>query len=215
MLRKVWFALSNAARSGARPPPENSTTASLDLAPSEPAGAGLMEVTGIYQDGKGTYLPGDSVEFFQSDLRITPLCSANRSLNALLPAAALARLTGLMETCRGKGALLKIPALLNAQTGVVGEPSLPPDYPKGASVFYYFFVDSNGDGRVSPDNDAYALVWQNGIHLTRIEHADRTVYELTTDLTSTDAELIRETEAGGVSEGVFFVPLRLTATRLK
>lgn len=200
MFRKVWVALSNASRFGARPPPENSTTADLDLAPSAPPGPGLAEVAGIYQDGKGTYLPGDAVEFFQSDLRITPLCSASRSLNVQLPAAALARLTGPMETCRGRGGLLKIPALLNAQTGVIGERSLPPDYPKGASVFYYFLVDTDGDGRFSPDDDAYTLVWQSGIHLTRTEHADRTVYELATDLTSSDAELIRETDAGGRSE---------------
>jgi hypothetical protein len=215
MLRKVWLALSNASRFGRRPRLWNATTADLDLARSAPPGPGLTEVTGIYQDGKGTYLPGDSVEFFQSDLRITPLCSASRSLNVLLPAAALVRLTGPMETCRGRGGLLKIPALLNARTGVMGEPSLPPDYPMGASVFYYFVVDSNGDGRFSLDDDAYTLVWQSGIHLTRSEHSDRTVYELTTELTSPDAELIRETDAGGVSEGVFPMPLRLTATRSK
>jgi hypothetical protein len=61
-------------------------------------------------------------------------------------------------------------------------------------------VASNGDGSFSPDDDAYTLVWQSGIHLTRTEHADRTVYELATDLTSPDAELIRESDTGGVSE---------------
>jgi hypothetical protein len=215
MLRKVWQALSNAPRSGARPPPKSSTSADFDLAPSPSPNPGLTEVTGIYQDGKGTYRPGDAVEFFQSDLRVTPLCSANRSFQILLPAAARARLAGPIETCRGRWSLLKIPAVLNAETGVVGEPSLPPDYPKGASVFYSFLVDTKGDGRFSLDDDAYHLVWQSGIHLTRTECLDRTVYSLTTDLTSPDAELIRDTDTGGVSEGVFPVPLRLTATRLK
>jgi hypothetical protein len=215
MFRKVWLALFTASRSGARPQPENSTSADLELAPNTPTGVGLREVTGIYQDGKGTYGPGESVEFFQSDLRITPLCSADRSLNILLPAAALARLAGRMENCRGRGGLLKIPALLSAPTGVLGEPSLPPDYPKGASVFYYFHVDTDGDGKFSASDDAYHLIWQSGIHLSRTEHSDRTVYELTTLLTSSDAELIREADAGGVSEGIYPVPLRLTATRVK
>jgi hypothetical protein len=214
MFREVWRALSNGSRPGARPPPANSTTADLDVAPSAPL-PGLAEITGIYQDGRGTYLPRDSVEFFQNDLRITPLCSANRSFQILLPAAALARLAGPMETCRGKWSLLKIPALLAARTGIVGEPSLPPDYPKGASVFYSFLVDTKGDGTFSLDDDAYHLVWQSGIHLTRTEHADRTAYELTTEATSSDAELIRDTDTGGVSEGVFPVPLRLTVTRFK
>jgi hypothetical protein len=215
MLRRIWVVLSGACPFVAGPALTNSTSTELDLAPSVPAAPGLSEVTGIYQDGKGTYLAGDAVEFFHGDLRVTPLCSANRSLNALLPAAALSRLTGPMETCRGRGVLLKIPALLDARTGPLGEPSLPPDYPKGASVFYYFFVDSDGDGEFSSGDDAYHLVWQNGIHLTRTEHVDRTVYELTTALTSPNAELIRETDAGGVSEGVFAVPLRLTVSRLK
>jgi hypothetical protein len=215
MLRKLLLALSSASRFAARPPPENATSADLDLAPSASPDSGLTEVTGIYQDGKGTYLPGEAVEFFQCDLRITPLCSANRSFQVLLPAAALARLAGPMETCRGRWSLLKIPALLNARTGVVGEPSLPPDYPKGASVFYSFLVDRKGDGSFSLDDDAYHLVWQSGIHVTRTEQADRVVYELTTYLTSSDAELIRDTDTGGVSEGVFPVPLRLTATLRK
>lgn len=199
------------------PAPANSTTADLDLAPSTPPCPDLAEVTGIYQDGKGPYLPKDAVEFAPNgDLRITPLCSANRSLNVLLPSAALARLTGPMEVCRGTGGLLKIPALLNAQTSVVGEPSLPPDYPKGASVFYYFLVDTTGGGKFSlTTDDAYYLVWQSGIHVARVEHVDHTVFELTTALTSPDAELIRESDSGGVSEGVFPVPLRLAVTRSK
>lgn len=51
-------------------------------------------------------------------------------------------------------------------------------------------------------DDGYDLVWQSGIHLTRTEHVDHTVFELTTDLTSPNAGLIRETDTGGVSEGV-------------
>ena len=189
MLRKAFLARSRVSPFAARPLSRNSPTAVLSLMPSTPPCPDPAEVTGIYEDGKGAYLAGDAVEFaVNGDLRITPLCSANRSFNALLPAAALARLTGPMETCRGTGALLKIPALRNAKTGIVGEPSLPPDYPKGASVFFYFLVDTTGDGRFSlSTDDAYYLVWQSGIHLTRSEQGDHTLYELTTELTSPDA----------------------------
>src|SRR5438552_545936 len=117
------------ATSFAGKPPANSPTADLYLAPGTPPCSGLSEVTGIYQDGKGTYLPKDAVEFSQNgDLRVTPLCSVPRQFNVLLPATALAVLGAPFEACRGTGALLKIPALRDAPTGVVGQPSLPPDY---------------------------------------------------------------------------------------
>ena len=203
------------ASSFAGKPAPNSPTADLYVAPSTPPCSGLTEVTGVYQDGKGTYLPADSVAWGGTDLRVTPLCP-NRHLNILLPAAALTVLGGSFETCRGVGALLKIPALLDAQTGVVGQPSLPPDYSKAASVYYYFFVDSNHDGKFSSHNDTgYNFVWQSGIYLTRTEYVDRTVYDLTTDLTSPNAELIQGVGNGGTSKGVFCVPLRLMVTRLK
>lgn len=217
----IWaitaIALRSTHLSAGKPAPKNPTTADLYAVPTTSACPDLpTEVTGIYQDGKGTYLPNEKVEWASNgDLRITPLCSANRQLNVLLPAAAMALLSGSMELCRG-GTLLKIPALLNAQTGVVGQPSLPPDYPKAASVYFYFLVDTNRDGNFSLRNDdAYNLVWQSGIHLTRTEYFDRTTYELTTDLTSPNAELLRGAGNGGESKGVFCMPLRLTATRMK
>ncbi len=130
----------------------------------------------------------------------------------LLPAAASTVLGCPFETCRGMGALLKIPDLQGAQTGVVGIPSLAPEYPKANSVYYYFFADSNHDGTF---DTGYNLVWQSGIYLTRTEYSDRTVYDLTTDLTSPNAELIQGVGNGGTSKGVFCVPLRLMVTRLK
>jgi len=204
-------------------PPRNSPTADLYLAPSTPQCSGLTEVTGIYQDGRGTYLPGDSVVWADTpngiDLRIKPLCSGNRRLNALLPSAAIALLTGPINPCQDSGGLntiqLKIPDLQDAPTGVVGKPSLPPDYPKAESVYFYFLVDSNHDGRFDGRDDGYNLVWQSGIYLTRTEYFDRTVYELTTDLTSPNAELLQGIGNGGSSKGVFCVPLRLTVTQLK
>ena len=53
------------------------------------------------------------------------------------------------------------------------------------------------------------------LYLTRTELPDRTIYELTTDLTSPNAALFRGVGNGGVIEGEFCMPLRLTATQLK
>jgi hypothetical protein len=206
-----------------QPGPTNSLSVDLGLAPSAPPCSGLTEVTGIYQDGKGAYLPGDTVVWADTDngvdLRIKPLCSANRRLNPLLPSGAIALLTGPINPCQDSGDLntiqLKIPDLQDAPTGVVGKPSLPPDYPKAESVYFYFLVDSNHDGKFGAGDDGYNLVWQSGIYLTRTEYFDRTVYELTTDLTSPNAELFRGIGTGGLSEGVFCVPLRLMVTQPK
>lgn len=212
ILTTAAIALSSAALFAAKPA-RNLTTADLYLAPMTPPCTGLTEVTGIYQDGNGIYLTNEGVEFSGEDLNIRPSCSANRRINALLPAAALDQLSGPMGSCLEKGSvLLKIPALLNAQSGVVGLPS-PPN-PVFDSVHYYFLVDTNGNGKfaLNPDrDDSYNLVWQGGIWLTRTEYSDRTVYALTTDMTSHNAELFR----GQVSKGTFCVPLRLTATRMK
>jgi len=207
------IALSSPVVFAAKPPPNKPTTGDLYLAPTTPPCSGMTEVTGIYQDGKGTYLPNEGIAFgSDSDLNFQPLCSANRQFNVLLPAAALAQLTGPMGRCPTTGhILLKIPNLLNAQSGVVGLPH-PPN-PVWDSVHYYFAVDTNGDGKFGPPkDDTYNLVWQSGIWLTRTEYPDRTVYELTTDLTSHNAELFR---GATESKGSFCVPLRLTVTRLK
>ena len=206
-----------------KPGPAKSPTADLYLAPSTSPCPGFTEMTGIYQDGKCTYLPGDVVEWAGTtngiDLRIKPLCSANRQLNALLPNAATVLLTGPINRCQDSGSLntiqLKIPDLQAAQTGVVGKPSLPPDYPKADSVYFYFLVDSNHDGSFGRGDTGYNLVWQSGIYLTRTEYFDRTVYDLTTDLTSPNAELIQGVGNGGTSKGVFCVPLRLLVTQPK
>lgn len=210
------IALSSAILFAAKPPPPKPTTVDLYLAPTTPP-CGGTEVTGIYQDGKGIYLPTEGIGFGgdPGDLNFTPLCSANRRINALLPAAALAQLSGPMGSCRGSSGnvLLKIPALLNAQSGVVGLSS-PPN-PVWESVHYYFGVDTNGDGKFGPPrDDTYNLVWQSGIWLTRTEYVDRWVYELTTDLTSPNADLF----LGGdntQSLGTFCIPLRLIVTRMK
>lgn len=215
ILSMVAIALSDAVVFAAKPPPSNPTTVDLYLAPTTPPCSGMTEVTGVYQDGLGIYLPNEGIGFTSAgDLNIRPLCSENRRINALLPAAALSQLTGPMGSCLEQGSvLLKIPDLLNAQSGVVGLPA--PPSPWVDSVHYYFLVDTNGNGRfrLAPDkDDSYNLVWQSGIWLTRTEYVDRTVYELTTDMTSHNAELFR---GATESKGTFCVPLRLTVMRMK
>jgi hypothetical protein len=202
------------------PPPPPSPTVELYVAPGTPDATcpGETEVTGIYQDGGGIYLPNQGVGFNSGgDLNIRPLCSENREINALLPADALAELTGPMGTCLEAGSvLLKIPDLLNAQDGtVVGESSPPAGYID--SVHYYFLVDTNGNGKfkLAPDHDdSYNLVWQSGIWLTLTEYVDRWVYELTTDLTSPNADLFLGGD-NSQSLGTFCIPLRLIVTRMK
>ncbi len=197
------------------PTPPPSPTVDLYLAPSTPPCPGLAEVTGMYQDGQGIYLPDEGVAFnSDGDLNIRPSCPANRRLNALLPAAALAQLTGPMGSCLEQGSvLLKIPGLLNAQSGVVGLHT-----PPGPTTHYYFIVDSNGNGRfrLQPDRDnSYNLIWQRGIWLERTEYIDRTVYDLQTGIppTTHDADLVQV--QGDQSKGTFCVPLRMIVTRMK
>jgi hypothetical protein len=215
------FVVSSASVFAAKPPARNATTADIP-APTAPPCPELTEVTGIYQDGNGTYLSGDEVVWAKTtngtDLRIKPLCSAGRQLVTLLPEAAMALLSGDINSCQGSGGLntiqLKIPDLQSAQTGVVGQPSSPGDAGVD-SVKHYFKVDSNQDGSFGSDDDSVNLVWQSGIYLTRTEYSDRTVYELSTDLTSPYAELFINGFGAATSKGTFCVPLRLTVTRMK
>ncbi len=202
--------------------PPKSTTADFLAAPDTPPCSELTEVTGIYQDGDGTY---QNVEWFQGDLRFKPLCSVARNILTLLPSEARSLLApGDWNTCGGvKGdlnsPLLNIPALLNAAacgpapcsgTAVVGQPSVPGDAGVN-TVKHYFLIDSNFDGKFRSGDAPVNILWQSGIHLTRTEYSNRTVYELTTALTSNYAEV----HSGGVSLGTFCIPLRLTVTRMK
>jgi hypothetical protein len=206
ILTTAAIALSSTAVFAAKPPPKNATTVDLLLAPITPPCPELAEVTGVYQDGLGTY---QNVEWAtRENLHFQPKCSDNRDIIALLPGEATGQLTpGNWTTCIGfslNTPLLRIPALLNAQTGVVGQDA------GDSGVKYAFHIDSDGDGWF--ETPAH-IFWHEGIHLTRTEltNPNRTVYELTTELTSDYAEV----RSLGVSLGTFCIPLRLTVTRLK
>lgn len=211
ILTTATVALSSAAVVAAKPPPKNSTTVDLLSPPMTPPCPGLAEVTGIYGDG----VYPDPSDTYQNvtwatrvNLHFQPKCSDNRDIIALLPSDATGQLTpGDWTTCSGfslNTPLLRIPALLDAQTGVVGQ-----DVGE-SSVKYAFHIDSDGDGWF--ETPAH-IFWHEGIHLTRSEltNPNRTVYALTTELTSHYAEV----RSAGASLGDFCIPLRLTVTRLR
>ena len=207
ILTTAALALSSAAVFAAAPrPPKNATTVDLLFPPMTPPCPELTEVTGIYQDGLGTY---QNVGWAtRVNLHVQPLCSDNRDFVALLPGEATDLLPpGDWATCIGfslNTPLLRIPALLDARNGVVGQ-----DAGIG-SVKYASHIDSDGDGYFETPVHIY---WHEGIHLTRTEltNPNRTVYQLTTELTSNYAEV----RGQNVSLGTFCIPLRLTVTRLK
>ena len=187
-------------------PPRNATTVDFLTIPQTPPCT--AEVTGIYQDGLGTYQYGAWVNGSSAFMFHPPACPAGREIIALLPSDATVLLPpGDFATCSGSSLntpMLRIPSLLNAQTGVV---ALDPGFD---GVKYAFHIDTDGDGWFET---AANIFWHAGIHLTRTEltNPNRTVYTLTTELTSDYAEVRSE----GVSIGTFCVPLRLTVTRMK
>lgn len=209
ILTTAAIALSSAAVFAAKPPtpPKNATTVDLLVAPGTPPCTELAEVTGVYQDGLGTYQYGPWARgYFMFH---PPACSANpqRNIIALLPSEATSQLIpGDWASCSGSSLntpMLIIPSLLNAPTGVVDQNA---DFP----VRYSFHIDSDGDGYFETEAN---IIWHEGIHLTRTEltNPNRTVYQLTTELTSHYAEV----RSQHVSLGTFCVPLRLTVTRMK
>jgi hypothetical protein len=206
ILTTAAVALSSAAVFAKGPPRKNATTVDLLLPPGTPPCPELTEVTGIYQDGLGTYQYGAWVN--GAFMFHPPPCVEGREIIALLPSEATSQMTpGEWATCSGfslNTPMLIIHSLLSAPTGVV-DPDAGYD-----GVKYAFHIDSDGDGQFeTPAN----IFWHGGIHLTRTEltNPNRTVYSLTTELTSDYAEV----RSAGVSIGTFCIPLRLTVTRLK
>lgn len=206
ILTAAAVALSSAAVFAAAPrPPKNATTVDLLSPPMTPPCPELAEVTGLYQDGLGTYQYGGWMK--GSFMFHPPACADGRELIALLPGEARSQLTpGEFGTCSGSSLntpMLIIPSLLNAQTGIVDQNAAFP-------VRYSFHIDSDGDGWFETEAN---VIWHGGIHLTRTEltNPNRTVYQLTTALSSDYAEV----RSLGASLGTFCVPLRLTVTRMK
>ncbi len=206
ILTTAAIALSSAAVFAAKPPshPKNATTVDLLSPPMTPPCPGLAEVTGVYGDG----LPYEYGRWINGYFMFhPPVCSAGREISVLLPGEVTSQLTpGEFGTCSGSSLntpMLIIPSLLNAQTGIVDQNAAFP-------VRYSFHIDSDGDGWFETEAN---VIWHAGIHLTRTEltNPNRTVYQLTTALSSDYAEV----RSLGASLGTFCIPLRLTVTRLK
>jgi hypothetical protein len=202
VLAIVTTLICNADLFAGGPPRKNATTVDLLTIPLTPPCT--EEVTGIYQDGDGSYPYGAWVK--GSFMFHPPQCAEGREVFALLPSGAQLP-AGDIATCSGfslNTPMLRIPSLLNAQTGVIDAD------PGFNGVKYAFHIDGDGDGWFETGANVF---WHAGIHVTRTEltNPNRTVYELTTELTSDDAEVRSE----GVSLGTFCIPLRLTVTRLK
>ena len=188
------------------PPTKNATTVDLSAIPGTPPCPELTEVTGIYQDGLGTYQYGAWIK--GAFMFHPPDCAAGREIIALLPSDATDPLPdGEWATCSGSSLntpMLRIPSLLSAQTGVIDQD------PGFDGVKYAFHIDTDGDGQFeTPAN----IFWHAGIHVTRTEltNPNRTVYVLTTALSSDFAEV----RSNGATIGTFCIPLRLTVTRMK
>ena len=171
-------------------------------------------VTGLYQDGLGTY-PGSQGQVLH------PACptrrSSGRAVNLLLPAGTL---NDPIATC---GAIwLSLPDFLNAQVGDVLGVAAPPNSSTGETVFLYFLTDSNGDGKfTSPGDNQYNIRWQGGIYVvSRTDTGNTTTFVLSTKHSNPDldlsgaAELIHRNDPlyGQISKGSYCIPLELTIT---
>lgn len=238
----VLLALVGAARCGGGTSPTAPTAPTTPNAPSTPVAQQMVSADlpappgpstpGLYQDGLGTYPPGDDVYLSPGgrDLFVRPVCtgSAPRALNLVLSPAAREVVVGRLARCTVPGSstnewlYLHLPNPLMQQTGaVIGANGAPPNTDISVSVNVALTVDSNGDGVIkAPPDDLYQIRWQKGIYLKqRSETATTTAYELTTLETSfgpdlsCSAELLKtSTPQGEISKGFHCLPLVLTVT---
>lgn len=174
------------------------------------------EATGIYtdevdmnQDGVPDSYAGDGVHF-QSDGDLMVIPASPRGFRILLPSAALSQLGAVPFDPTTEWTWIHIPDLLNATApAVLGEPA-PPNSNTSGSVFLYFRIDSNGDGKLTQRDEQYNLRWQGGIQLVAVTTTETgVIYELTTEPDLSFAELILRTNRGEVSKGFYYVPLTL------
>lgn len=209
--------------------PTQQLTVSADL-PSTPN----PPMPGLYQDGMGTYPPGDDVYFDPSlHIFIRPLCPGSsqttpRALNLVLPSTAVALVAARLSRCmdlagaaRTEAIFLHLPNPSYQQVAVLAPRGAPLNADTSQSIFLFFNVDSNGDGKIEvPPDEQYNIRWQQGMYIKRrSETATTIISELTALATefgpdlSCSAELIlRNTPLGEISKGFSCIPLVVTVT---
>lgn len=123
---------------------------------------------GIYQDGGGDYLPLPKLAGVWGDLKVQPQCDTDRAFTVVLPDNPdWGLLSGALADPACGFIRLQLPAILGVdcpnETDAespcsIGLPPEPPSY--SPSVFFFFIVDTNGDGkRNQSQDDAYNIVW--------------------------------------------------------
>jgi hypothetical protein len=133
---------------------------------------------GLYQDGLGTYdrgTIGDGIND-PGNFNIQAACARGRSFDLVLPTQWQGLLPGatFIAACSGPPGgpatfvQLHFPGLAVADCAAgsscpIGGPHDPADGSNyAADIFYYFTVDSDGDGRWGPPkDDAYNVIWSD------------------------------------------------------
>ncbi|MEN8182536.1 MAG: hypothetical protein ABFS46_08380 [Myxococcota bacterium] len=168
-------------------------------------------VPGIYQEGLGVYQPDDGVLFASNgNLRVQIPCETGRAFTVVLPDPSEPGnegwgLSGPLADPACGFIRLQIPGLLDAdcqdgQSCPIGDPPEPPNY--APSVFFFFIVDSNGDGkREAAKDDAYNIVWQTDAEFEVLQRrADGAPFQWR--ITGSDAELyLRPGDQDGQPQG--------------
>jgi len=197
--------------------PQAETPATADLlehpdASSNPPACG-SGTDSVFEDGGGPYTPDDGTYFRSNgDLWVQALSGSNREMDLYLPAHICALLKP--GAWAKSGVKLSIQAVRDVPDDgtpyIVGQSPLEgPNYTLGHNHYFYWFVDSTGDGKIGRGDTSYNVVWQDGISVTRTGN----VYVLDTAGTSQMAVLRYTVGKTVYLSPEFYMPLQLTVTR--
>jgi hypothetical protein len=132
------------------------TGPTADLAPELSSSA-----TGVFGDGAGLY-PGEFVTASGGNFNVRPWCADDRSITTRLAWS----ITGTPPDCDGSSTHVQfhVPGLFSATADCaggcpIGGPPVAGNF--GPSVFHFFTIDVNGDGRInySRGDKGYDVVW--------------------------------------------------------
>jgi len=169
-------------------------------------------VDSVFEDGGGPYTPDDGTYFRSNgDLWVQALSGSNREMDLYLPQHICDLLAP--GAWAKQGVKLSIQAVRDVPDDgtphIVGQRQLEaPNYTLGYNHYFYWFVDSTGDGKIGRGDKSYNVVWQDGISVTRTGN----VYVLTTEGTSETAVLRYTVGKTVYLSDPFPMPLKLTVT---